>query len=289
VKYEVIFMKALISVDMEGMPYIVIPGQLGLKGTLYAEARKIATKVTLTVAEELNKNGFDQVIITDSHGPMVNLHVDDLPEYVDIIRGYPRPLSMMAGIEGCDAALLLGYHAKFGTAKSTFDHTISGGSILSVEVNGIPCSEFLLSAYIAGEFKVPVVMVAGEAQLIKDDVKKFAPWAETVALKQSLSRLSARSPGMKVIEKNLQKSAKRAVQKLEKHESKLLVAKSPVKMEVGFLRTQFADAAELLPQVRRLDGLKVEFTAKNMTEAMGTLDLLILAAWGVEWLLQSLG
>jgi len=281
-------MKALISVDMEGMPYIVIPGQLELKGTLYAEARKIATKVTLTVAEELNKNGFDQVVIADSHGPMVNLLVDDLPEYVDIIRGYPRPLSMMAGIEGCDATVFLGYHAKFGTAKSTFDHTISGGSILSVEVNGVPCSEFLLNAYIAGEFKVPVVMVAGEAQLLKDDVKKYAPWAETMALKQSLSRLSARSPGMKTIEKNLQKSAKRAVQKLKNREAKLLVAKNPVNMEVGFLRTQFADVAELLPQVKRVDGLKVEFTAKNMTDAMGILELLILATWGVESLLQSL-
>lgn len=282
-------MKALISVDMEGMPYIVIPGQLGLKGTLYAEARKIATRVTLAVAEELNKNGFDQVVIADSHGPMVNLYVDELPEYVEIIRGYPRPLSMMAGIEGCDAAILVGYHAKFGTAKSTFDHTISGGTILSAKVNGVSCSEFLLSSYIAGEFKVPVLMVAGEAQLLKDDVKKYAPWAETVALKQSLSRLSARSPGMKIIESSLQKSTKRAIQKLQKNEAKLLVTKSPVHIEVSFLRTQFADAAELLPQAKRVDGLTVEFTTKSMTQAMGTLELLIFAAWGIESLLQSLG
>lgn len=282
-------MKALISVDMEGMPYIVIPGHLGLKGTLYTEARKIATKVTLTVAEELNKNGFDQVVIADSHGPMVNLLVEDLPEYVDIIRGYPRPLSMMAGIEGCDATIFLGYHAKFGTARSTFDHTMSGGTINRVEVNGIPCSEFLLNAYSAGEFKVPVIMVAGEAQLLEDDVKKYAPWAEAIALKQSLSRLSARSPAMKTIEKDLQKAVKKAVQKYQRHETELLVAKNPIKLGVTFQRTQFADAAELLPQAKRLDGLKVEFTAKNMTEALGTLDLLILAAWGVEWLMQTLG
>ena len=66
-------MKAFISVDMEGMPYIVIPGHLSLKGTLYEEARKTATKITLTVAEELHKNGFNQILIADSHGPMVNL------------------------------------------------------------------------------------------------------------------------------------------------------------------------------------------------------------------------
>jgi D-amino peptidase len=119
-------MKAFISVDLEGMPYIVIPGHLGLKGRLYDEARKVATKVTLVVANELHKNGFNDVVIADSHGPMVNLLVDDLPEYVEIVRGFPRPLSMVSGVQDCDVALFLGYHAKFGTAKSTFDHTYSG-------------------------------------------------------------------------------------------------------------------------------------------------------------------
>jgi len=280
--------KALISVDMEGMPYIVIPGHLGLKGSLYAEARKIATKITLTVAEELNDNGFDQVVIADSHGPMVNILVEDLPEYVEIVRGYPRPMSMMAGIEGCDAAVLLGYHAKFGTAKSTFDHTMSGGTINLVEVNGVACSEFLLNSYLAGEFKVPVIMVAGEAQLIKDDVKKYTPWAETLALKQSMSRLSARSPAMKIIETELREVSKKAAQKHQKQQTELLVAKRPIKMGVTFQRTHFADSAELLPQAKRVDGLKVEFTAKNINEALGTLDLLILAAWGVQSLMQSL-
>lgn len=90
-------MKALISVDMEGMPYIVNPCQLHLKGALYDEGRRIeTTKITLTAAEELNKNGFEKVIIADSHGPMINITVDDLPEYMEIIRSYPRPLSMIS-------------------------------------------------------------------------------------------------------------------------------------------------------------------------------------------------
>jgi D-aminopeptidase len=54
-------MKALISVDMEGMPYIVNPSQLRLKRALYDGGRRIATKITLTSAEELNKNGFEKV------------------------------------------------------------------------------------------------------------------------------------------------------------------------------------------------------------------------------------
>lgn len=281
-------MKAFLSVDLEGMPYVVIPGHLSLKGTLYDEARKIATKVTLIVAEELNRNGFDEIVIADSHGPMVNLLVDDLPEYVEIIRGYPRPISMVSGVEGCNVALFLGYHAKFGTAKSSFDHTYSSGTINKVEVNGIPASEFLLNAYTAGDLNVPVILVAGEASLLQDDVERYAPWAETVALKRSLSRISARSPSMLRIEKELRKATRRAVANLRPDKAKLLRTTNPVNIGVTFLASHFADVAELLPTVHRIDGLKVEYAASNMVEAYKIFELLALAAASISALLANL-
>jgi D-amino peptidase len=278
--------KAFISVDLEGMPYIVIPGHLNLKRSLYKEARRIATRVTLIASDELHKNGFDKVVIADSHGPMVNLLVDDLPEYVEIVRGFPRPLSMVSGIEGCQAALFLGYHAKFGTAKSTFDHTYSGGSINRLEINGIVASEFLLNAYAAGEFGVPVVLVAGEAQLLDDDVKKHAPWAVTVALKHSMSRLSAISPSLARIEKELREAVKKAAAK--KGNAKLLIPQKPVKIGINFLASHFADVAELLPNVNRIDGLKVEYSTSNMAEAYRMFELLAMASSGMSALLESL-
>jgi D-amino peptidase len=281
-------MKAFISVDLEGMPYVVIPGHLNLRGPLYDEARRTATKITLITADELNKNGFDEVLIADSHGPMVNLLVDDLPEYVEIVRGFPRPLSMISGVDGCQIALFLGYHAKFGTAKSTFDHTYSGRSINRVEVNGIPASEFLLNAYVAGELGVPVILVAGDAQLLDDDVKKYAPWAETVALKHSMSRLSARSSSLTRIEKELRESVKKAVAKHKRDKAKVLVPKKPVRMGIDFLATHFADAAELLPNVKRTDGLRVEYTANDMVEAYKVFELLGLTSSGVSALYESL-
>ena len=281
-------MKAFISVDLEGMPYIVIPGHLSLKGSLYDEARKIATKITLTVAEELNKNGFEEVVVADSHGPMVNLLVDDLPEYVEIIRGYPRPVSMVSGVEeGCDVALFLGYHAKFGTARSSFDHTYSGGTINKLEINGVVVSEFLLNGYAAGELNVPVILVAGEAQLLKDDVKKYAPWAETVALKHSLSRVAAKSYSMVRIEKELRKAVVRAVANFRKDKVKLLTAEKPVRITVTFLRSLFADIAESLPMVNRIDGLNVEYTASDMIEGYKIFELLVLAAHGTTYLLEA--
>jgi D-amino peptidase len=281
------FMKAFISVDLEGLPYIVIPGHLSLKGTLYTEARKIATKITLITAEELKKNGFDEILIADSHGPMVNLLVDELPEYVEIIRGFPRPMSMVAGVEECDVALFLGYHAKFGTAKSTFDHTYSGATINKVEVNGVAVSEFLLNSYAAGYYNVPSILVAGDAQLIEDDVKRFTPWVQTVALKHSLSRVSAKSPSMGVIEKELREAVKRAMMNFEEKKVKPLKAEEPVKTLITFHVSTFADIAELLPMVDRIDGLSVEYTTKNIIESYKIFELLVFAASGVSSILEK--
>jgi len=281
-------MKAFISVDLEGMPYIVMGGHLSLKGALYSEARKIATKVTLVVAEELNRSGFEEIIIADSHGPMVNLLIDDLPEYVEIVRGYPRPTSMVAGIEGCTAALFLGYHAKFGTAKSTFDHTYSGRIISKVKINHLEVSEFLLNAYATGEFNMPVILVAGEAQLLEDDVKTYAPWAERVALKYSLSRVSARSHSMIRIEKELRTAVKKAITNFKQKKVEPLTVKKPVKIEVTLSATHFADAIELVPSVKRVDGLNVQYTAKNIIEAYKTFELLTLAANGMAAILETM-
>jgi D-amino peptidase len=280
-------MKAFVSVDMEGMPYIVIPGQLDLKGSLYEEARKIATKVTLAVAEELHKNGSDTVVVADSHGPAVNLQIDELPEYVEIVRGFPRPLSMVAGAEDCDAAVFVGYHAKFGTARSTFDHTFSGAHINRLEINDVPVSEFLLNGYLLGELNVPVIMVAGEAKLVEDDVKKHNPNIVTLALKNSLGRVSARSPSMLKIDKDLRESVAGAVNAFKKGKIKPLQTKKPVKTKITFMASQYADVAELLPVIKRLDGLSVEYAAKTLKEACSTFELLLLASAGMSASLEG--
>jgi len=281
-------MKAFISIDLEGLPYIVIPGHLNLKGSLYSEARKIATKIALIVADELNKNGFDKILIADSHGPMVNIEVDELPEYVEIVRGIPRPVSMVSGVEECEVALFLGYHAKFGTAKSTFDHTYSGRSINRFEINKVLVSEFLLNAYAAGFYDVPVIMVAGDAQLLKDDVAQITPWIETVVLKQSLSRVSAKSPSMIKIEAELRESVIKAVANFKENKVQPLKTKQPVKAKITFQASHFADVAELLPIVNRTDGLSVEYTAINIIDAYKIFQLLVYAASGVSGLLEWL-
>ncbi len=281
-------LKAFISVDLEGMPFVVIPGHLNLKGSLYEEARKIATKVTLAVADELRKNSFNEVIIADSHGPMVNLLVDDLPEYVEIVRGYPRPVSMVSGIEGCDVACFLGYHAKSGTRRSVLAHTYSGGNIQKVQVNDVEVSEFLLNAYVAGDLNVPVILVAGEAQLLEDDVRQHASWIETVALKHSVSSVAAISPSLIRLEKELRESTSRAVTNFKQNRTVPLNTEKPVNVRITFKSILQADAAELLPIAKRVDGLSVEYQTEDMITGYKVFELLVLAATGAGAIFSNL-
>ncbi|WP_087035442.1 M55 family metallopeptidase [Thermococcus litoralis] len=279
-------MRAFISVDLEGMPFIVSPQHLVEKGALYNEARKIATEITLTAADALQRAGFEEVVIADSHGPMVNLLPEELPEYVYLVRGYPRPMAMVAGAEGCDVALFLGYHAKAGTAYGIFDHTYSGANVGKLELNGIEVSEFLLNGFAVGHFNIPVILVGGDKKLLEEDVEKFTPWAERVVFKEAFSRYSAISPSMKKIKKELENSVFRAVEKYKNGETKPLKLDYPVRVRLTYNNSGMADVGELLPGARRIDGKTVEFEAKNIIEAYKAFQLLVFAATGVTSILR---
>lgn len=53
--HRVSSVRAFISVDLEIVSYVIIPGHLSLKSSVYDVARKTAAGITLIVAEELNK------------------------------------------------------------------------------------------------------------------------------------------------------------------------------------------------------------------------------------------
>lgn len=279
-------MKAYVSVDMEGMPHIVSIEHLLPKKSLYNEARRIMTEITKIVCEELHSNGFEEVIVADSHGPMVNVLVNELPDYVEVIRGFPRVLSMIVGVQECSVALFIGYHAKYGTYKATMDHTFSGASIRYVKVNGIEVSEFLLNAYVAGHFKVPVIFVAGDKRLIEDDVKKYAPWIETVTLKEALGRFSAKSRSLKALSTELKNKVKVACEKYKKGEMKLLTTNYPIDLEIGLMNTSYVEMAELIPGVTRINGLTIKYKAKDIIEAYKIVELVALLAAGIRSILS---
>jgi D-amino peptidase len=87
---------------------------------------------------------------------------DKLPDNVRIVRGFPRPLEMMQGIdETFAAAVFIGYHASEWTVDAVRGHTISSARLLGVKLNGMEVSEGIFNAPLAGQFGVPVAFVSG--------------------------------------------------------------------------------------------------------------------------------
>ena len=71
--------------------------------------------------------GATKVIVADAHGDMLNILPDELHQEVLLVRGTPRPLTMMEGLdEGFDTAFLVGYHAMSGTDRGSW-HTPTPG------------------------------------------------------------------------------------------------------------------------------------------------------------------
>ena len=282
-----ILRKVFISVDMEGLPHIVSRAHLTSTKQLYSEARSIATELTTCVAEAFKQQGFDEIVVADSHGEMIAIDPMKIPEYVELVRGFPRPLSMTAGAENCEAAVFLGYHAKVGTERAIFDHTFSGTFLRGVKINGILASEYLLNTYVLGEMEIPVILVAGDKALIEHDVKHYTPWAVTIALKESLSRYSAKSPSITKLKKQLRNAVMKAVKLLEEHKVKPLKPKVPVELELEFTNSAYADLAELLPGAKRISGTTIIYRAKSMREAFKIMELLVFTAAGVRYIAET--
>ncbi len=273
--------KVFVSVDAEGMPFVPSRYMLMPGDKLWGELRDIMTRIVSMIVREVASAGFD-VVVADSHGSMVNIDPLKLQEAgpATLVRGFPRPLSMVAGSRGASAAFLVGYHTAPG-AGGVLAHTYSGRIIHRVEVDG--CSdadEYILNTYALGEEGVPVVLVAGDSRL-EEHVREHTPWAVFVPLKDSVSVFADSTPPLHEVEKRLREGVRRALSVIERGEAK------PVKpgdssIIVDFNRPAYADAASMFPCTERLDGTRVKLKCNSFRENYKLLEGVVLAAYALE-------
>lgn len=104
-------LKLYISADMEGVVGVVTGDQLGPSGFEYQRFREFMTQEVNTAIEAAFEAGATEIVVSDSHGNGENLLLERLPANVVVVRSWPRPLSMMEGIDASfDGAIFLGYH-----------------------------------------------------------------------------------------------------------------------------------------------------------------------------------
>ena len=90
--------------------------------------------------------------IKDGHARNSNVYQPDLTPLADEYQiGWAGPYARFPGVEDCDAMVLLGYHAKAGTAGAVLDHTMDSTAWQNCWLNGVLTGETGIDAAIAGE------------------------------------------------------------------------------------------------------------------------------------------
>ena len=261
-------MKLLIAVDMEGISGVVTWNQVTPDSTEWQRFRRIMTQEVNAAIRGACDAGVDEIIVTDGHWRGDNIMIEDLDKRAKLNCGGPSPFSMIQGVDqGVDIAFFIGYHAMMGTPNAILDHTWSSTRITRVKLNGLAVGETGLNAAVCGHFNVPVILLTGD-QSVTQEAQALIPGIQTVLIKKATGRFSAEcvSPIENWI--TIEKAAKQAVIAFKNgNSSKPINNATPIDMEIELQASEMADKVALIPGLKRIDGLKIQFTCDTMTEA----------------------
>ena len=273
-------MKVIISVDMEGISGIVDGSETGRDNAEYQKGRALMVADVNAAIEgilEVDKN--TEIYVSDAHGGMRNILPEELNEVAVLVRGTPKPLTQISGIDGSfDAAMFVGYHSKKGTLHGILSHTISGRVIESITINGMEVGETAINAGIAGHYGVPLALLAGDKAATLEG-KEVNPEVEVAAVKEAVSRTAAKCLHPAVARRMIKEKAAKGLRNLGK--MKTFRFETPVEAVVRYTNARMADAVEFMPSAERLDGKSIRFVQDDFIKAFGAVRASISIAGSV--------
>jgi len=274
-------MKVFISVDMEGISGIVDGTQTGRDKAEYKTGRALmVADVNAAIDGILEVDPEAKIVVSDAHGGMKNIEPEALNKAAVLVRGTPKPLTQMAGVDGSfNAAMFVGFHSKKGTLHGILSHTISGRAIEKITVNGMEVGETAINAAIAGHFGVPVVFVAGDKATTLE-AKELNPKIEVAAVKEAIGRTSAKCLHPAKARKLITENAAKGLRNLDNMWP--FTFESPVEVVVRFTYARMADAVEFMPSAERLDGKGIRFAQDDFIGAFNALRASIYIARAVS-------
>ncbi|HTU81677.1 MAG TPA: M55 family metallopeptidase [Candidatus Acidoferrales bacterium] len=252
-------MKLYVSSDMEGVAGVCTWQQVDARTPHpeYAIYRKYYTQEVAAAIEGARAAGAGDVLVNDSHGPMRNFDLDELPADVRIVFGNRKPLSMVQQADGgFDGAFFVGYHGGIGDANAVLCHTYSPGVVYDVRLNGVRCSEATINAGLLGHFGVPLLLVTGDRTTV-EGVREQMPWVRGVAVKESIGNFAASSLTPAAARRAIRLESEAAVAQAAGARPYLFTP--PIELVVQFVKTEQADLVEMIPGFERAGSRSVRF------------------------------
>ncbi|WVT75868.1 M55 family metallopeptidase (plasmid) [Sinorhizobium chiapasense] len=257
-------MRIYISADIEGIVGVVSRDHLMPEGFEYENARRWMTDTVVHACEAAHEEGVEEIILSDSHGNGESILIDRLPDYVQVVRSWPRPLMMMQGVElgSFVGAMLLGYHAGASHLGGVLSHTIGGTAFAEVRINGVVMPEAGINAAIAGHFGVPVLLASGD-NLALEEIRERIGDIVTVPVKQVYSTQSAITLTPAVAHRRIREGVKSALAKAGS--AKPFKLENPV-LEIVFRNRLPAEYLSYLKGVERTDGYTIRYQGDDMVD-----------------------
>jgi len=267
-------MKVFVAVDMEG-----IAGIVQSDNAQRQLERRLMTEEVNAAARGAFAGGATEVFAGESHGNMRNLLPESLDARVGYLSGQPKPMNHMAGIDSSfDLALFVGYHAKAGTLHGVIAHTFAG-HVFSLSFNGIEMGEIGTDAALCGFHGVPVGLVSGDRAAC-EEARSLLGEVQTVAVKEGVSRSSARCVPVARAREMIEEGAARAVEHVS--DFKPLVFDGPVTAQVVFVDPSYADVLEHLDFVTRVDGRTIRLETEDFLKTFERFNALHFLARAVR-------
>ena len=273
-------MKIYISADMEGVVGVVSGEQLSPAGFEYQRFREFMTQEVNAAIEAAFEAGATEIVISDSHGNAQNLLIEKLPKNVLLVRGFPRPLVMMEGIdETFDGVIFIGYHSSTTNLRGVRAHTFSSARLTEVRLNNIPMSEGSFNAAIAGHYNVPVIMVSGDDAAVKE-VTKLIGDVEGAVVKWNYGFHSAKTIMPEAAYALIRDRVKRAIGRIK--EFKPYKPKTPLQLDVRFKNYRPSEVLSYLSIIERTDAHSIRFIGKDMVEVSKFVEFILTYEAGLE-------
>jgi D-amino peptidase len=245
---------------MEGAAGIVDWSQVSVTDELALAPRLLLGEVNAAIDGAV-AFGAQSFLVNDAHGSMRNLAPDLLHGEAEYCSGRYKPLYMMEGLDDdFDACFFIGYHGAVGGAASVLSHTYNPAVVQRVELNGHLVGESGINALVASHYQVPVALITGD-QHTAAQAEPILVGAEMVVVKQSLTRLAARSLHPVVAGRRIHDGAISALARL--HEIHPPSLKPPVELRVLLRNADLAELAVQVRGVRALSELEVDVEGED--------------------------
>lgn len=266
-------MRVYISVDMEGISSVCGWSDVTPGSPEHEIARHQMTADVNAAIHGALEAGAESILVSDGHWHGRNIVPEELDSRAELVRGWAKPLGMMAEIDrGWDAALFVGYHTRLGIRDGLLGHTLSDDCFRDIRVNGRSVTEAELNAAVAGQFGVPVVMLSGDTALARE-VAGFLPKAQMALVKTGLEYETAVLLHPEIARARIQEAARRGV--AEAAASTAYRVPSPCMIEAEFQKVEVATLAASIPTVERIADATVRFETPDMVTAQKLLRVLL--------------